>query len=257
MKKRIALLLILCLVAFGATALAESAAPTLYADNLHTTYTAADGTQIADVTAAIPQLVGAYDDEKITRLNALIAGQVMSDLAVFGDPYQYASGDYRSMLADGDNTWPDGGYTFWVNYEVAKSSAALLGLNFTVSAYYGGAHPGSQLMPLMIDLSTGSPVAIDLLVADKAAFHDFLVKSVLDQIAAQLKPADTEYMYFDDYQDTVKNLDMLNSYLTDEGLNVFFNEYDIAPYASGMPTFLIPNDALKPYLNDYGKSLIG
>ena len=38
---------------------------------------------------------------------------------------------------------------------------------------------------------------------------------------------------------------------------VVFGVYDIAPYVAGEQMFAISYDLIAPYLNDYGKALIG
>jgi hypothetical protein len=37
-----------------------------------------------------------------------------------------------------------------------------------------------------------------------------------------------------------ENLKVNNFYLTKEGVVIYFQQYDIAPYSSGLPTFVIP-----------------
>ena len=48
-------------------------------------------------------------------------------------------------------------------------------------------------------------------------------------------------MYFDDYFHLVReNFKPNNFYLVDEGIVIYYDLYDIAPYAAGIRTFLIP-----------------
>ena len=46
--------------------------------------------------------------------------------------------------------------------------------------------------------------------------------------------------------------------VTADGLKIYYQQYDIAPYAAGFPTALIPYDKLSNYMNkesDFYKSL--
>jgi hypothetical protein len=48
-------------------------------------------------------------------------------------------------------------------------------------------------------------------------------------------------MYFDNYEQLVStNFKANNFYLSREGLVIYYQQYDIAPYAAGIPTFVIP-----------------
>lgn len=44
---------------------------------------------------------------------------------------------------------------------------------------------------------------------------------------------------------------------TGEGLEFTYQQYEIAPYAAGMPAFTLTYDELKPYLTDEAKALLG
>ncbi|MEF9952789.1 MAG: RsiV family protein, partial [Clostridium sp.] len=62
-------------------------------------------------------------------------------------------------------------------------------------------------------------------------------------------------VYFDDATITVQSLKSFNNfYLTNNELVIFFNQYDIAPYSSGIPEFKIPLKNLNIYLNPKYKS---
>ena len=46
-------------------------------------------------------------------------------------------------------------------------------------------------------------------------------------------------------------------YFTEEGLSFIYQQYEIAAYAYGMPSFTIPYDKVKKYLNVTGLRLLG
>jgi len=56
-------------------------------------------------------------------------------------------------------------------------------------------------------------------------------------------------IYFDDYEKNVANyFNPKSFYLVPDGIVIYFQQYEIAPYASGIPQFTIPYSAyiLKP-----------
>ena len=66
-----------------------------------------------------------------------------------------------------------------------------------------------------------------------------LLHLIESRIAWQLKS--NQMRYFDDYQQSVdKTFNPDQFFLTQEGLILYFQQYDISPYASGIPEFVFP-----------------
>ena len=65
-----------------------------------------------------------------------------------------------------------------------------------------------------------------------------ILKEILHQIQTQL--SDDSNYYFEDYASLIiENFNFEQFYLIDNNLAIFFQQYDIAPYSSGIPVFLI------------------
>lgn len=129
----------------------------------------------------------------------------------------------------------------------------------------GGAHPSTFFAGKNYDTKTGS----ELTLQDVVANYDDVYQYVLDELAKNEKQTENENCYFDGYEDTVKEMFYENSdfesavtdanseetglypmpafsvqwYLGDDGLNILFNDYDIAPYAYGPSLVTIPYDS--------------
>ena len=129
----------------------------------------------------------------------------------------------------------------------------------------GGAHPSTFFTGKNYDTKTGS----ELTLQDVVANYDDVYQYVLDELAKNEKQPENENCYFDGYEDTVKEMFYGNSdsesavtdanseetglypmpassvqwYLGDDGLNILFNDYDIAPYAYGPSLITIPYDS--------------
>ena len=66
-----------------------------------------------------------------------------------------------------------------------------------------------------------------------------ILKQVNEQIAKRIEE-EGESIFFPNYcQLTLETFRLENYYLTKQGLTVFFGQYDIAPYSSGIQTFII------------------
>ena len=130
--------------------------------------------------------------------------------------------------------------------------------NSTDYIYMGGAHGGV--------IGQGSPTF------DKKDGHrveKFLRDDALPQMQNLLTAGLVEY--FTDDEGTI-NAENLRDYLfledetipfpawtphpTEEGLCFVYQQYEIAAYAMGMPSFIIPYDALKPYLTPEAANLL-
>ena len=131
--------------------------------------------------------------------------------------------------------------------------------NSTDYVYLGGAHGGVT--------GQGSPTF------DKKSgnrINEFLRKDALEDMQSLLTAGLVQY--FNDNDDTV-NAGNVRDYLflddesipfpvwtphpTEEGLCFVYQQYEIAAYAMGMPSFTIPYDAVKPYLTPEALDLLG
>ncbi len=118
--------------------------------------------------------------------------------------------------------------------------------NCTISLYYdkyiylGGAHGQTYRTSDTWDLNCGSRVTLCGLFANSEfKMLDYLKKDVMEQIRQNAEKEN--FMYFDEYRKRVAEYFDENSfYLTPEGVIIYFQQYEIAPYASGIPEFLIP-----------------
>ena len=67
----------------------------------------------------------------------------------------------------------------------------------------------------------------------------YVVRQVTEQIEKQIQNG--ENYYFDNYEQNVADeLNLEDFYLVPLGIMIFFQQYAIAPYSSGMPEFLLP-----------------
>ena len=130
--------------------------------------------------------------------------------------------------------------------------------NSTDYIYLGGAHGGV--------IGQGSPTF------DKKDGHR-VEKFIKDDALTQMQSLMTAGLveYFSDGDDTI-NAGNVRDYLflddetipfpswtphpTEEGLCFVYQQYEIAPYAAGMPSFIIPYDALRPYLTPEAANLL-
>jgi hypothetical protein len=111
---------------------------------------------------------------------------------------------------------------------------------------FGAAHGMPVRKYVHIDLKTGDIYQLKDLFIPESPF----VSLISDIIGEQIK--DTEkYSYL--FPDAYKGIEPDQPFfISDEGLNIFFTPYEIAPYAAGFPTFAIPFEQLNGIINTEG-----
>lgn len=129
-------------------------------------------------------------------------------------------------------------------YEAMMVHTITYNQNCTVSLYVdnyqftGGAHGNTIRSSDTWDLKNAQRQPLPRFLAPPVPYPAFVLESINAQIAAQL--AEGTGMYFDDYQKNVaQNFNPRSFFLNAHGVVVYFQQYQIAPYASGIPEFTL------------------
>ncbi len=100
----------------------------------------------------------------------------------------------------------------------------------------GGAHGNTIRHSDTWSVKNGGRISLYQFTDDPAAFRAEILNSIREQIERQT--AGGEGMYFEDYPRLIReHFDPESYYLSPEGLVIYYQQYDIAPYASGIPEF--------------------
>lgn len=152
--------------------------------------------------------------------------------------YQMAMVEYEYAIA---NDFPVRTFDAVTVYEITYNRDCVLSLYFERYEYTGGAHGMTIRTSDSWNIACSSPIRIKdlfLMADDVNAFVTDLIVEQIDQEAM----AEVEFFpYFEDYQTLVKeNFNTKNFYLNNKGVIIYYQHYEIAPYASGIPEFLLP-----------------
>jgi hypothetical protein len=198
--------------------------PTPIISSVTVTSTAPDGrwkvTFEKPIVSGIPAPAATAMNNSITaKVNAYINAFTSSGLPPLGP-------------TDPQNTL-DGSFT------VAYNSPTLVSLRFMVSEYTGGAHPGDTPGSINFKVSSGAQINLpDLFTSQPSALALLSLQSRL-LLAAELgAEADPGWIN----TGTTAVLTNFNHawVFTTGGLELTFDEYQVGPYATGMPTITIP-----------------
>ena len=130
-------------------------------------------------------------------------------------------------------------YEFLMTYKITFNSGCITSLYIEQYTYMGGAHGSTTRMSDTWDFTTGRHIQLTDLYAYDPDLKDKLLMWIEYQISKLLKASPASF--FDDYTMLVRNTFNPNSfYLVPHGIVIYFQQYDIAPYAAGLPEFLLP-----------------
>lgn len=130
-------------------------------------------------------------------------------------------------------------------------------LTYDVLGYwygFGAAHPNSFQNSYFFDSETGDQLIISDLFKSDTDWLDVLIASIDDAFMNN----DDMYLFIDHQTPKDQRLKTFKEAhfevaLTEQGLRVYYPEYEIAPYAAGYPTFDIPYTELEPFFNVTGR----
>ena len=125
--------------------------------------------------------------------------------------------------------------------------------------YLGGAHGGIVGQgPLTFDKKTGDLVETFLEPGSLKDIQPLLRKGLAEYFAQYDEETGAEGV--DEYlmvDNNVIPLPAWTPFPTEDGLGFLYQQYEIAPYAAGMPGFTIPYEDILPYLTPEAKALLG
>ena len=135
------------------------------------------------------------------------------------------------------------GYPIMV-YELVRECNITYNQNQLLSLYCdeyifeGGAHGSTLRKSQNWDLKIAQEVPLQAFSKGNPYYLIDILKQINNQIAKKIE--DGTGNYFPDYcQLVLETFRLENYYLTPKGIVIFFQQYDIAPYSSGIFTFLV------------------
>lgn len=168
------------------------------------------------------------DDHKKLQdvLKALNQSALDDQKSVIDENKEYAEQEYASN--------PDMvEYTFDRDILVARSDETVLSMAVMESSYLGGTHSFCATIGRTYDTQTGKELSLKDVVSDYDGIYEY--------VKTQLEENYDQSMFFEDYQDTLQKMfyDESGDYgtvqwtISQTGLSIYFNQYDLAPYAAG------------------------
>ena len=181
------------------------------------------------ITLETPLLSGS-DDPRVQAFNAEMASIVAT-----------AAAGFKADLANVPPTPVSAASTFDVRYEIRSPPGNILSLQFEFEGYVtGAAHPFHTSRSVNFDLDAGRDLALADLFQPGAGY----LQAISTYCISQLQ---TRGIDFSDF--SVGSAPTADNYrnwnITDSGLLITFDEYQVAPYAAGPQTVVVPYSLLQ------------
>jgi len=138
---------------------------------------------------------------------------------------------------------------------VARHDNAVVSLLVLSSLYSGGTHPNSVQVAYNLDVENRKLLRLEDVITEEGAGE--LAKLVRAGVDEKFTVIDGGNGLFEDYGATIDNSMTYGSmtpywYLNDAGLVIFYNQYELGPYAAGIIKVELPYAALEGILlEDY------
>lgn len=150
--------------------------------------------------------------------------------------YPQAVADLKQLQEDLD---PLLGFEFLVTFQVTYNSGCVVSLYMDQYEFEGGAHGSTQRTSQTWDFSTGKRMQLSDFYPHNPSYREEIQSQIQSGIGRRLEQEPSTY--FEDYPELLRTAFNPESfYLTPEGLVIYYQQYDIAPYSTGMPQFLLP-----------------
>lgn len=207
----------------------------------NSTVTDDDGLTIMLENQTIPTFTSS-DPERSTWVGEILA-RIDRDYRTDSTNLDTYAREYLSMY--GSDTF----YSF-SNYQqmgIARHDETVVSLIVLSSLYSGGTHPNSVQVAYNLDIGNRRILRLEDILTETGAGE--LGRLVQEGVDEKFSPIDGGNGLFDDYADTIGTSMTYGNmtaywYLNDVGLVVFYNQYELGPYAAGIIKVELPYEAL-------------
>lgn len=133
-----------------------------------------------------------------------------------------------------ENNYPFLKYEAIMNYTITKNINSLLSVYFDQYEFTGGAHGNTLRSSVTWNLRTGKILSMSDLCNPQVVLGEILE-------LARIQAKENPYLYFENYEELIiNNFNEEHFYLTSKGISVFYQQYEIGPYVSGIIVFEVP-----------------
>jgi len=176
-----------------------------------------------------------------TTIQSQVANYVMTGSK--NESIEELSAKFIQGYEDFTNEFPEvkSKWSVDINYKVTHQHQDFVSLRLTTVSYTGGAHANTEVAFNNYNSAAEAINDFDFFFYDKEQLKDIAEKEFRSslKIGAEKSLADAGYIFDDNSFSLPKEFGF-----TDQGLVLFYNNYEIASYSEGFTDLLIPYEAL-------------
>lgn len=166
--------------------------------------------------------------------------------------------DNYTMLVDTDGGEMLAPYSSYQTVRTMRADEQVLALRYNTNEYTGGAHGNYVDRAYLFDTQTGDVLRLEQLTEDPDSLHNFLQDAMMSLYREDKDGYYAERMVEEYLATSGMTLEEAfgalirdgSWYLDGEGLVLFSDPYELAPYAAGIIEFVIPYESLKSQINE-------
>lgn len=194
-------------------------------------------TTVLTLSILYPKVNLCYCPYAQDSINFQIQSQVCDFLHyVSGELYQQAVATYYESR---ENEFPFRRYEAVLQYEITYNQNCHLSLYRDQYLYTGGAHGGTIRMSNTLDLMSGCDIPLSCFFPADQDYRTLLIEQIIGQADENIQQ--NPGIYFEDYHALImKYFHEEHYYLTPTGVAIYYQQYEIAPYSTGIVVFTIP-----------------
>lgn len=193
---------------------------------------------IINIDLKVPVLKGMNNKDFQNKINT----KFLRDALDFKNQIEKSAVEFQKYAKE--HNIPQRPFEANLSYKVTYNKDNLLSITFYYYKFTGGAHGGMYVISYNIDLKGGRTLALADLFKPGSGFKEKANVEILQQMINDGKP------YFENAFKSIS--DNQPFYIEDRSIVIYFQEYEIAPYAAGIPKFKLP---LSTFENDLNPAL--
>ncbi len=196
-----------------------------------------DNIEILTLNIKYPIINISYNPRAEENINNQISMQVNEYIEYASDTlYNHAINTYTDSLK---NNFPFHSYEAYMVYTITYNDNCFLSLYTDKYEYTGGAHGNTIRTSNTWELCTGQNIYLYCFFKPYTDYTHMLIQEIIAQAEENLK--ENPFIYFDDYKNLIiKNFNPHSFYMSPDGITIYYQQYDIAPYSTGIVEFTIP-----------------
>ncbi|HZK21906.1 MAG TPA: DUF3298 and DUF4163 domain-containing protein [Oscillospiraceae bacterium] len=137
-----------------------------------------------------------------------------------------------------ENNFPFRPFEAVLNYTVTYNACNLLSMYRDSYEYTGGAHGSTLRQSNTFDITRGNCLSLSDFFYGNPCHHEYIIKQIIKQ--ADKNMSENPYIYFENYKELIReNFNPKSFYLTNDGIVIYFQQYEIAPYSTGIVEFTV------------------